>query len=93
MGYIKAEELLPVELIELIQQYADGVNIYIPRKQDNRVKWGSKTSYKNELQDRNRFIYQGYLSGVTVSELAGTYYLSEKSIQRIIRQEKMRKVS
>ena len=62
MGYIKAEELLPVELIELIQQYADGVNIYIPRKQDNRVKWGSKTSYKNELQDRNRFIYQGYLS-------------------------------
>lgn len=92
MGYIKAEEILPDEIIELIQQYADGVNIYIPRKQDNRVKWGSKTSYRNELQNRNQLIYQDYLSGIVVSELAKNYYLSEKSIQRIIRQEKISNV-
>ena len=30
MGYLKAEEVLPIELIELIQQYTDGTNIYIP---------------------------------------------------------------
>ncbi|EOS43880.1 hypothetical protein C809_03738 [Lachnospiraceae bacterium MD335] len=29
MGYIRAEEILPVEVIELIQQYVDGENIYI----------------------------------------------------------------
>ena len=27
MGYIRAEEILPVEIIELIQQYVDGTNI------------------------------------------------------------------
>ena len=36
MGYIRAEQILPLELIELIQQYVDGENIYIPRKADSR---------------------------------------------------------
>ena len=43
MGYRKAEEILPVEIIELIQQYVDGQNIYIPRKSENRLEWGSGT--------------------------------------------------
>lgn len=28
MGYLKAEEILPMEIIELIQQYFDGESIY-----------------------------------------------------------------
>ena len=88
MGYIKAEEILPVEIIELIQQYVDGTNIYIPRKQENRQKWGTKTSYKCELQNRNQMIYKDYLAGEPVCELAKNYYLSPKSIQRIIRKKK-----
>lgn len=93
MGYRRAEEFLPIEVIELIQQYVDGANIYIPRKQENRQQWGSKTSYRSELQRRNELIYQDHLSGMSVGELADHYYLSEKSIQRIIRQEKRRNVS
>ncbi len=88
MGYRRAEEILPGEVIELIQQYADGVNLYIPRKQGSRQKWGAKTTYKCELQSRNRLIYESYLSGATVGELAERWYLSEKSIRRIVRQEK-----
>lgn len=88
MGYIRAEEILPVEMIKQIQKYVDGTNIYIPRKQENRQDWGAKTSYRYELQSRNRSIYQDYLRGITVRELAEDYFLSEKSIQRIIRQEK-----
>ncbi|MBD5491496.1 MAG: hypothetical protein HDR16_05100 [Lachnospiraceae bacterium] len=88
MGYIKAEEILPIEIIELIQRYVDGTNIYIPRKQENRQKWGTKTSYKCELQNRNQMIYKDYLAGEPVCELAKNYYLSPKSIQRIIRQKK-----
>lgn len=38
MGYIRAEKILPQEIIELIQQYVDGENIYIPKKSGNRVK-------------------------------------------------------
>lgn len=88
MGYIKAEEILPIKIIELIQQYVDGANIYIPRKQENRQKWGRKTPYKCELQNRNQMIFKDYLAGEPVCELAKNYYLSEKSIQRIIRQKK-----
>lgn len=88
MGYIRAEEILPIEIIELIQQYVDGANIYIPRKLENKREWGSKTAYRFELQSRNELIYNDYLSGVAIHELANRYYLSEKSIQRIIRQKK-----
>lgn len=92
MGYRKAEEILPVEVIELIQQYVDGANIYIPRKQGKRREWGTQTAYRCELQKRNEAIYRDYLSGRTVYELADSYYLSEKSIQRIIRQERQMRV-
>ena len=88
MGYIRAEKILPTEIIELVQQYVDGTSIYIPRKPEHRQEWGTKTAYKCELQNRNRSIYQDYLPGKTVRELAECYYLSEKSIQRIIRMEK-----
>lgn len=49
---------------------------------------GAKTAYRFELQSRNELIYNDYLSGAAIHELANRYYLSEKSIQRIIRQEK-----
>ena len=93
MGYIRAEEILPNEVIELIQQYVDGANLYIPRKQENRQKWGTRTAYRDELQTRNESIYRDYLSGMPITKLADNYYLSEKSIQRIIRQGKRSNVS
>ena len=40
MSYIKAEEILPEELIRQIQKYVDGVYIYIPRKPGTRHAWG-----------------------------------------------------
>ena len=44
MSYIKAENVLPQELIETIQQYVDGKLIYIPCKE--KQEWGSTTSAK-----------------------------------------------
>lgn len=41
MGYLRAEEILPIEVIELIQQYVDGENIDILRKESNRQAWGA----------------------------------------------------
>ena len=86
MGYMKAEEILPMEIIELIQQYVDGRNIYIPRKSEHRQQWGSGTAIKKELCDRNQDIYVDYRAGMNTKTLADKYFLSEKSIQRIIRQ-------
>lgn len=85
MGYIRAEEILPIEIIELIQQYVDGENIYIPRKPENRQAWGEGTQIKQELLKRNQQIYMDYLAGSKTSELACKYFLSQKSIQRILR--------
>ncbi len=85
MGYIRAEKILPLEIIELIQEYVDGENIYIPKKEGSRREWGQNTQIKQEMKVRNQAIYLGFLSGQTVNNLANQYYLSEKSIQRIIR--------
>lgn len=89
MGYRKAAEILPQEIIELIQQYVDGEHIYIPRKECNKQQWGTKTQIRQELQSRNVAIMSDYSKGSRISELAPKYYLSEKSIQRIIRESKM----
>nr|WP_300850895.1 CD3324 family protein [uncultured Acetatifactor sp.] len=88
MGYRKAEEILPIEIIELIQQYVDGENIYIPRKSAHRQAWGTGTQIKQELLMRNQQIYKDYLAGSKTSELACKYYLSKKSIQRILKEYK-----
>lgn len=56
MGYKRAEEILPVEVIELIQQYVDGASIYIPRKQENRQEWGLRQATDgNWKTGMNRF--------------------------------------
>ncbi len=39
MSYIKAVDVLPQNIIELIQQYIDGENIYIPKKEDDHIGW------------------------------------------------------
>ena len=72
----------------MIQQYADGVNIYIPKKADNRATWGQVNKAKERILERDKEIYREYLTGLKMNELAHKYFLSEKSIQRIIRKIK-----
>ena len=84
MSYIKAEEILPEELIRQIQKYADGVYIYIPRKPGTRRAWGQETDYKAELKIRNDRIRSDYAAGTSVATLSRKYHLSEKSIRRIL---------
>ena len=84
MSYIKAEEILPEALIRQIQEYADGVYIYIPRKPENRRPWGQETNYKAELKVRNDRIRKDYGEGCGISALSRKYHLSEKSIRRIL---------
>lgn len=89
MSYKRAENFLPQEIIELIQEYVDGENIYIPRKKNQRKEWGETTQIKQELIHRNNCIFEDYLTGLSIYELSEKYFLSTKSIQRIIRQMKI----
>lgn len=83
MSYIRAEEILPKELIETIQQYVSGKSIYIPCRE--KKVWGSQTKTKQYYETRNHEICQKYRDGMAITRLAEEYSLSEKSIQRIIR--------
>ena len=88
MGYRRAEDVLPADILEQVQQYVDGDMLYFPRRKRAKAAWGEHTQIKRELAERNRRIYCEYVLGKTVEELAKQYYLAEKSIQRILRQEK-----
>jgi Mor family transcriptional regulator len=89
MRYCKAQNVLPEEIIKIIQEYVDGEYLYIPRKNGNEKAWGEKTGTRNSLKQRNAEIFNSYLGGASVIELANKYYLSEKSIRRILSQEKV----
>lgn len=88
MGYKRAEDILPSEIISQIQDYVDGEYLYIPRKEENRRAWGAKTNTRQELKERDAEIFQAYLGGASRQELAEKYFLSEKSIGRIIYKER-----
>ena len=85
MGYIKADALLPPELLRRIQDYAEGQLLYIPRRDAKRRDWGSLSGARLRLQRRNARIRRERRLGSTVQELAERYYLSEKRLQRILR--------
>ena len=87
MSYIKAEKILPEDLIRQIQKYVDGVYIYIPRKPGTRHRWGQETDYRAELKIRNDRIRKDYEAGEGIAPLSKKYHLSEKSIRRILQKQ------
>ncbi len=80
MKYKNAQNILPKEIIKIIQQYVDGSYLYIPRKDENRKSWGENSGFKNELIERNTQIYNSFNNGSSVKELANKYYLTQNSI-------------
>lgn len=85
MKYIKAEEVLPQDIVKIIQQYADGIYLYVPRSEENKKSWGESSGSVKKIEARNKEIVAKYKNGATVHELTKKYYLSESSIRRIIR--------
>jgi Mor family transcriptional regulator len=88
MTYIKAQNVLPQEIINLIQEYVDGECLYIPRKSGKEKSWGEKNGTRKALKCRDIEIFNNYVNGATIIELTKMYYLSDKSIRRIINKEK-----
>lgn len=84
MKYVNANKVLPDELIREIKKYVEGVYVYIPQNESKRKKWGSNTNSKKEIDFRNARIYDNYLEGNDFEAIADKYYLSVKSIRRII---------
>ncbi len=88
MRYLKAQNVLPKEVIAIIQEFIDGEFVYIPRKDGEQKSWGEKSGTKDSLKKRNNNIFNEYMNCATVTDLSQKYYLSEQSIRRILSQEK-----
>ena len=84
MKYKKAQNILPKDVLDLVQKYIDGDYIYIPKKDNNKESWGEVSGIKTELKTRNLEIYSKYLQGTSIKQLSKEYFLSESSIRRIL---------
>lgn len=85
MSYKRADDILPESILENLQKYVSGEMIYVPKKKECRKRWGFNTGVSEKLRLRNERIFDQYQKGISTKELAQRYYLTEKSIQRILR--------
>lgn len=84
MGYKKATDILPRDILRVVQQYIDGEYLYIPRIETERQAWGAKTETKRMVRTRNREIVAERRAGCSAAELAERYFLSVKTIHKIV---------
>ncbi len=85
MGYRNATSILPQELMSAVQQFVDGEYLYIPRKEKDRRSWGAGTGIRRILAARNEEICAKKTAGWSTADLAREFYLSNKTIQKIVR--------
>ncbi|AZS16303.1 CD3324 family protein [Paenibacillus motobuensis] len=84
MRYINANDILPKELVEKLQDFIQGEYIYIPAIKDQHKNWGELSGFRKEIDRRNSEIIQAYNSGNSIQELAESYCLSVYAIRKII---------
>ncbi|MGM0975247.1 MAG: CD3324 family protein [Bacillota bacterium] len=84
MSYVKANAVLPENLIAEIQKYVQGEAIYIPKPEKDYRKWGSRSGARKALDERNHSIKSEFQNGKTISKLAEEYFLSDETIKKIV---------
>ncbi len=82
--YVKAEDVLPEALLAEIQEYVQGVEIYIPKRPETRLGWGERNGTRQLIRRRNREIVRRYAQGESIPSLMERYHLSYDSIRKIV---------
>ena len=82
MKYRNATELLPPQLLQELQKYAQGETLYIPKIK--RKSWGEATGAKTFYSKRNWDIRNRYLHGDNMEKLSDEYSISEDAVKKII---------
>ena len=88
MSYQNGKKILPETLLAAIQQYVDGAYVYIPRRQEQRYARENDHENRQQLLRRNQEIFLSYQAGKSVQELTQCYFLSDKTIYKIIAEMK-----
>lgn len=84
MGYVKANDVLPKELLIEIQKYVQGNTLYIPKEKENRIKWGTNSGERKRIIQRNARIKEKFRVGTTITQLANDFFLSTETIKSIV---------
>ncbi len=82
--YVNAKDILPPHLLREIQKYAEGKQIYIPKREENHLSWGEKSGYRRELSERNRHLRMQYARGHSVEDLAREFCLAEATVRKLV---------
>lgn len=88
MKYNNAKNRLPEWLLDQIQVYIQGEVVYIPKRDDVRVKWGEANGTRKHYMRRNMEIVRKYRNGAGIDDLSLQYSLSEHSIKKILTEMK-----
>lgn len=83
MSYRNASEILPESLLNEIQKYVQGEQLYIPNTGD-RAAWGTRNGTRKMLAERDRNIRRMKADGASVTELADEFGLSIERIRKIV---------
>ncbi len=84
MKYIKADDVIPEELLHEIQKYIFGEMVYIPKPEGIRKKWGEVSGGRAYLDSRNKQIRAMYREGASIEHLSAIFCLSYESIRKIV---------
>ncbi|TDL30836.1 hypothetical protein E2R51_16020 [Jeotgalibacillus sp. S-D1] len=84
MAYVKANAVLPEELVAEIQKYVQGETLYIPKAEAVRKKWGECSGTRKWIDDRNSSIRNEFTDGNTIEQLGMDYCLSIETIKKIV---------
>ncbi len=84
MKYVKAETILPENLVRELQKYIQGQYVYIPSELDKRKRWGENSGSRSNIQRRNEKIRNMFADGYKINHLADEFFLSVDSIKKIV---------
>ncbi|NMB02722.1 MAG: hypothetical protein GX971_14585 [Firmicutes bacterium] len=82
--YLKAEEVLPEDLLNELQKYVQGVELYIPKRPEEKLRWGERNGTRQQMRKRNLEIARRYQQGESIHSLMERYHLGYDSIRKII---------
>jgi Mor family transcriptional regulator len=84
MKYLKADQILPENLLTEVQKYIHGEMIYVPNPKGIRKKWGENSGNRILLNRRNAEIRRKFQDGLTIDQLAEEFCLSYDRVKKII---------
>ncbi|MFS1512987.1 CD3324 family protein [Chengkuizengella sp. SCS-71B] len=84
MKSVKANEILPEELLIELQKYVQGEMLYIPKSKNNYQKWGTLSGGRKAIDERNATLKHEFKKGRSISQLADEYFLSTETIKKIV---------